>query len=439
MTKSHYTVALVGRPNVGKSTLFNRLTGQRKAITSKVEGTTRDRIYGEVEWAGQYFTLIDTGGFVPRSQDQIVASIRRQIDRALEQADLILFLVDATTGITSIEHELANQLREQAEKILVVVNKVDSNQYESAVHEFWNLGLGEPVPVSAISGRLSGDMLDALIARIPEPSPELIEDPNIINLAVVGMPNVGKSSFVNQILNEEISLVSEIPGTTRDTVNSTFVYFEQKYRLIDTAGLRKRSKIEEEVEYYSLLRTYQAIDTCDVAIVIIDAEKGFTRNDAEILRYVLEQQKGLVIAVNKWDLIEKETNTSHVFTQDIIHRFPELQFYPFVYISVLKRQRLFKPIQLAAEIHLERQKQLKTSELNDYLLPLIENRPPARIKGKFLKVKYIAQVNTAPPVLAFFANDPKLVPENYRRFLEHKIREKWGFTGVPLTLSFRQK
>ena len=433
------SVAIVGRPNVGKSTLFNRLTGQRRAITSKVEGTTRDRIYGQVDWSGSIFTLIDTGGYVPRSQDEINNTVRRQVEVAMEQADWILFLVDASTGITSIEQELANTLREQSERVLVVVNKVDSDKKEVNVHEFWNLGLGEPIPIAATSGRKTGDMLDKLVGRFPGVQSEAPDAPERIELAIVGMPNVGKSSFANAVLNEEVSIVTDIPGTTRDTVHSDFAYYGQKYRLIDTAGLRKRSKIDEEVEYYSLIRTYQAIDTCSVAIVLVDSDKGFSRRDAEIIRYVLDQKKGLVIAVNKWDLVEKTTETAKIFQDDIIYRFPELQFYPFAFISVLKRQRLYKPIQQAAEVFEERGKSLKTSAINDYLLPIIENRPPARIKGKFIRIKYITQVKSAPPVFAFFVNEPSLMPENYRRFLEHKIREKWGFFGVPLTLSFRKK
>ncbi|MBS1272048.1 MAG: GTPase Der [Candidatus Marinimicrobia bacterium] len=433
------TVAIVGRPNVGKSTLFNRLTGQRRAITSGIEGTTRDRIYGMVTWNGHTFSLIDTGGYIPRSEDQINTTVRRQVDVAMEQADWIIFVVDASTGITTIEQELANKLREQTDRVLVVVNKVDSDNQEMAAHEFWNLGLGEPVPISAESGRKTGDMLDELVRRFPEDTAPGIEDPDRIPLAIVGMPNVGKSSFANAILNQEVSIVTDIPGTTRDTVHSDFAYYGQKYRLIDTAGLRKRSKIAEEVEYYSLIRTYQAINNSSVAIVIVDGNKGFSRRDAEILRYVLDKKKGLVIAINKWDLIEKETNTAKIFQDDIIYRFPELQFYPFAFISVLKRQRLYKPIQQAAEVFEERGKSIKTSALNDYLQPIIDSTPPPRVKGKFIRIKYITQVKSAPPVFAFFVNDPSLIPENYRKFLEHKIREKWGFQGVPLTLSFREK
>ncbi|MCF7802988.1 MAG: ribosome biogenesis GTPase Der [Candidatus Marinimicrobia bacterium] len=439
ITESSLTVAVVGRPNVGKSTLFNRLTGQRQAITSKIEGTTRDRIYGNVDWAGHTFTIIDTGGYIPRSDEQIDATVRRQVEVALEQADFILFVVDAATGITSVEQELANELRSQAERVLVVVNKVDSDNQALDVHEFWNLGLGEPIGVSAESGRLTGDLLDRLVERFPEKATRPAKDPDRIPLAIVGMPNVGKSSFTNAILNEEVSIVTDIPGTTRDTVHSDFTYYEQKFRLIDTAGLRKRSKIAEEIEYYSLVRTYQAIDSAAVGIVIVDADKGFSRRDAEIIRYVLDKKKGLVIAVNKWDLIEKETNTAKIFQDDIVYRFPELEFYPFVFISVLHRQRLYKPIKLAAKIYEERGKSIKTSALNDYLQEVIDRTPPPRVKGKFVRIKYVTQVKSAPPVFAFFVNDPSLIPEHYRRFLEHKIREKWSFFGVPLTLSFRQK
>lgn len=433
------TVAIVGRPNVGKSTLFNRLTGERRAITSDSEGTTRDRIYGTVDWAGYPFAVVDTGGYVPRSDDLLESSIRRQVEVAMEQADVILFIVDATTGITTLDQEIADQLRDQAHRVMVVVNKVDSRERIVESHAFWNLGLGEPVPVSAISGHLSGDMLDKLVERFDTTVEPTYQEPDRISLAVVGMPNVGKSSFVNAILNQEVSIVTQMPGTTRDTVHSDFTYYGQKYRLIDTAGLRKRSKIKEEVEYYSLVRTYQAIEQCSVAIVLVDAEKGFSRRDAEIIRFVLDEKKGLVVALNKWDTVEKSSNTAEILRKEIIHRFPELEYYPFAFISVIQRQRLYKPIKQAAEVFGEWHKELTTRELNEYFQPIVDHTPPPRVKGKFLRIKYITQVHTAPPVFAFFTSQPELFPKNYRRFLEHKIREKWGFTGVPLTLSFRQK
>ena len=433
------TVAIVGRPNVGKSTLFNRITGHRRAITSDTEGTTRDRIYGTADWAGYPFSVIDTGGYVPRTEDLLQSSIRRQVEVAMEQADVILFVVDATTGITALDQEIANQLRDETDRVIVAVNKVDSRERMNAIHEFWNLGLGEPVPVSAISGHRSGDFLDKLVERFGSAVQPTYQEPDRISLAVVGMPNVGKSSFVNALLKEEVSIVTHMPGTTRDTVHSDFTYFGRKYRMIDTAGLRKRSKVKEEVEYYSLVRTYQAVEQCSVAIVLVDAEKGFTRGDAEITRYVLDEKKGLVIAFNKWDTVHKTSNTAQEIIRGVTYRFPELEYYPFAFISVLDRQRLYKPVKQAAEVYDERGKEITTRELNEYFQPIIDNTPPPRIKGKFLRIKYITQVKSAPPVFAFFTSQPRLFPENYRRFLEHKIREKWGFTGVPLTLSFRQK
>lgn len=439
MTPSRSTIAIVGRPNVGKSTLFNRLTGKRQAITSKVEGTTRDRIYGIVDWAGNEFALVDTGGYIPGTTQQINAAVRRQVELAMEQADVILLLVDAQTGITTVEQELAVLLREDARRVVVGVNKVDSEKMEMAVHEFWNLGLGEPIPVSAGSGRMVGDLLDHLVEHLPAKIPAGTQDEERIQLAIVGMPNVGKSSFVNAILNQEVSVVTDSPGTTRDTVHSEFTYFGEKYRLIDTAGLRKRSKIREEIEYYSLIRTHQAIDACSVAIVLVDAAAGFTRQDADIIRAVLDSKKGLVIAMNKWDLVEKDSYTAQRYQNEITHRFPELRHYPFAFISVTKRQRLYKPIQFAAEVFAERGKGISTRELNDYFQPILSQTPPPRVKGKFIKIKYITQVKSAPPVFAFFMNNPELIPENYRRFLQNKIREQWGFQGVPLTFSFRQK
>ncbi len=433
------TVAIVGRPNVGKSTLFNRIAGVRKAITSGIEGTTRDRVYGTGDWIGKNFHLIDTGGYVPNSDDLIEATVRRQAEVAMEQADLILFVVDASTGITAIDQDLANQLHDQAERVLVIVNKVDSDNKALDVHEFWNLGLGEPIPISAVTGRLMGDMLDVLVQRLETVRITEEVDEDSVQLAVIGMPNVGKSSFVNAVLKEEMSIVTDIPGTTRDTVHSEFVYFGQKYRLIDTAGLRKRSKVTEEIEYYSTLRTFQAIDNCSVAIVLIDAVKGFTKQDAAIVRDVIDKHKGLVIGVNKWDLIEKTTDTAKFFVDDMIYKYPELKNYPITFISAETRLRLFKPIQQAGEVYEERGRGITTRELNDYFQPIIDRSPPPEVKGKYLKIKYITQVKSAPPVFAFFMNNPKLVPENYRRFLERKIREKWGFFGVPLTLSFREK
>lgn len=433
------TVAIVGRPNVGKSTLFNRITGARKAITSGIEGTTRDRVYGTGDWTGHYFHLIDTGGYVPNSDDLIEATVRRQAEVAIEQADLIVFVADASTGITAIDQDLANQLHDQADRVLVVVNKVDSENKSLDVHEFWNLGLGEPVPISAANGRLMGDMLDKLVERLEAVRiPEAVDE-DVVQLAVIGMPNVGKSSFVNAVLQEEMSIVTNIPGTTRDTVHSEFVYFGQKYRLIDTAGLRKRSKVTEEIEYYSSLRTYQAIDNCSVAIVLIDAVKGFTKQDASIVRDVIDKHKGLVIAVNKWDLLEKTTDTAKHFVDDMVYKYPELQYYPITFVSAETRLRLFKPIQQAGDAYLERGKGIKTRDLNEYFQPIIDRTPPPEVKGKYLKIKYVTQVKSAPPVFAFFMNRPQLIPMNYRRFLERKIREKWGFFGVPLTLSFREK
>lgn len=439
MNPARSTVAIVGRPNVGKSTLFNRLTGQRRAITSGREGTTRDRIYGMVEWAGQEFALVDTGGYVPGSTQQINAAVRRQVEVAMEQADVILLLVDARTGITSVEQELAALLREEARRVIVGVNKVDSEKLDLAVHEFWNLGLGEPVPVAAGSGRMVGDLLDHLVEHLPVKAAAGAEDPERIQLAVVGMPNVGKSSFVNAILNQDVSVVTDIPGTTRDTVHSDFTYFGEKYRMIDTAGLRKRSKIREEIEYYSLIRTHQAINACSVAIVLVDAFAGFSRQDAEIIRTVLDEKKGLVIALNKWDLVEKDSLTAQQYQNEITGRFPELRHYPFAFISVTQRQRLYKPVKLAAEVFTKRGEGIPTRDLNEYFQPILSHTPPPRIKGKFIKIKYVTQVKSAPPVFAFFCNNPDLIPENYRRFLQNKIREKWGFQGVPLTFSFRQK
>lgn len=439
MPKKLPTVAIVGRPNVGKSTLFNRITGVQQAITSKVEGTTRDRVFGKADWNGKYFNLIDTGGYIPRSDDMIEATVRRQAEVAIEQADLIVLVVDAETGITAIDQDLADQLHDQASRTMVVVNKVDSDTKALAVHEFWNLGLGEPVPTSAATGRQTGDMLDALVERLEAAEiPEDVED-NAIQLAVVGMPNVGKSSYVNAVLQEEMSIVTDIPGTTRDTVHSEFAYFNRRYRLIDTAGLRKRSKISEEIEYYSTLRTYQAIDNCSVALLIIDAVKGFTSQDAGIVRDVLDKKKGLVITINKWDLVEKTTDTAKHFVDEIVYRYPELQYYPITFISAKTRLRLFKPIQQIAEVYDERGRSIKTRELNNYFQPIWDHSPPAQIGGKYLKIKYVTQVKSGPPVFALFVNNPRLMPENYRRFLERKIRERWGFTGVPITLSFREK
>lgn len=431
-------VAIVGRPNVGKSTLFNRLTGSRTAIVDDQPGITRDRNYGHVEWNGKQFMLIDTGGYLPVSSAGMDLAIKEQVEIAMSESDVLLFTVDAQTGITEIDQQIAHILRKSSQKVIVVVNKVDDHRNEPDVSEFYNLGLDEPMAVSAMKGRGAGDFLDRVLDILNEHPVKDIEFDGI-KLAIIGKENVGKSSFVNTLLNQNRSIVTDIPGTTRDSLDSMLKYNNREYLLIDTAGLKKKAKIKENVLFYSSLRTFRSIQRADVVMYLVDINDGISRQDVYFLNEATQQRKGVILLLNKWDLIKKDTKTAKEYQLDIEERLGVLKFIPMMFISVKEKQRLYKTIDLATDVYNEKQKQIATSELNNFFGPLIKETTPPAVKGKEIKINYITQIKTNFPLFAFFSNHPNLITENYIRFLENKLRERYGFKGVPVILSFRRK
>ncbi|MEM1043397.1 MAG: ribosome biogenesis GTPase Der [Bacteroidota bacterium] len=430
-------VAIVGRPNVGKSTLFNRLTEQRQAIVHDEPGVTRDRVYGEAEWTGRTFDLVDTGGFVPRSADRFEAAIREQVQIALGEADAVVFVGDVMTGITDLDQEMATVLRRTEKPVFVVANKADSATRRLDAAEFYNLGLGEVYPVSAANGMGTGDFLDDLVAALPEEAEN--EAPDAPRIAFIGRPNVGKSSLTNALLGKERSIVTEISGTTRDSIDVLVEHNGQEVVLVDTAGLRRKARVHENVEFYSALRTERAVQSCDVAVVLLDASLGLEAQDARIVRQADEMKKGIVIAVNKWDLVDKETNTARDVERGIHERLGTLDFVPVVFISALTGQRKEKVLDVALRVAAERAKQVPTARLNEVVEKAVQRHHPPSANGRQVRIKYATQVRTEPPVVAFFSNYPQGVKEAYRRYLENKLREAFGFEGVPLTLSFKQK
>ncbi len=433
-------VAIVGRPNVGKSTLFNRLLGRRQAIVDNRPGATRDRHYGEADWAGKPFSIIDTGGFVPDSADVFEAAIREQARISIEEADVIIFVVDVVEGLHPIDKDIADILRRSSKNVLLAANKTDNAPREADAAVFFALGLGDPLPVSALGGRLIGDFLDRLTEGFPERPGEEEEHPDRLHLAIIGRPNVGKSSLTNAFLGRDRSIVTDLPGTTRDAIDSPLNFRKREIVLIDTAGLRRRSKIRESIEYYSVLRTLRAIGRADVTLLLIDAEAGLTHQDIEVLSEAAEMNKGIVLAVNKWDLIEKDTNTARRYEERIRESVKTFDYVPVLFISALTKQRIHRALETCVAVFDERARHIPTAELNDAILPLIEQTPPpATPVGREVKIKYVTQVRANPPVILFFCNEPKHIPESYRRFLERRLRERFGFAGVPLTLQFRRK
>jgi GTP-binding protein len=430
-------VAIVGRPNVGKSTLFNRLTDSRKAIVDAVAGVTRDRHYGKSEWNGLEFSVIDTGGYVHGSEDVFEGEIRKQVQLAIDEANVILFVVDVTDGITDDDKIVANLLRKGKKKVFLVSNKVDNGDREALSGEFYGLGLGEVFNVSAISGSGTGDLLDAVVDVLDkEAKPEELDIPKF---AIVGRPNVGKSSTVNALLGKVQNIVTPIAGTTRDSINTRYTAFGHDFLLIDTAGIRKKSKVEEDLEFYSVMRSIRAIEDCDVCILLIDATLGMESQDLNIFHLAEKNRKGIVIVVNKWDLVEKDTNSTKEYEEKIRERIAPFRDVPIVFTSALTKQRILKAIEVAEKVNINRTKAIKTRELNDVMLDIIEKHPPSAIKGKYVKIKFINQLPTHAPTFAFYANLPQYITESYIRFLENRLREQFDFNGVPIQLFMRKK
>ena len=433
-------VAIVGRPNVGKSTLFNRLTKTRSAIVSDTAGTTRDRQYGKCDWVGREFSVIDTGGWVVNSDDIFEEAIRRQVLVATEEADLILFLVDVNTGVTDLDEDVAQILRRTKLPVILVVNKADNNEqiYETPV--FYSLGLGDPYPISAATGSGTGDLLDAVIEKLKPGDNEEVDE-SIPRFAVVGRPNAGKSSLINAFIGEDRNIVTEIAGTTRDSIYTRFDKFGFDFYLVDTAGIRRKNKVTEDLEFYSVMRSIRSIEHSDVCILMIDATRGIEAQDMNIFQLIQKNQKSLVVVVNKWDLVtDKDQKVIKTFENAIRERMAPFVDFPIIFASALTKQRIFKVLETAKQVYLNRKAHVGTSKLNEVMLPLIEAYPPPSIKGKYIKIKYCTQLpNTQIPSFVFYANLPQYVKENYRRFLENKIRENWDMHGSPINVFIRQK
>jgi GTPase len=431
-------VAIVGRPNVGKSTLFNRLVGAQVAIVDEESGVTRDRHYGVAEWLGREFTVIDTGGYVNNSGDIFEEEIKKQVIIAIEEADVIMFLVDVTSGITDLDEGVTKILRRSGKKICLVVNKVDNNMQQYDAQIFYKLGLGEIYIISSMSGSGTGELLDKVIEMLP-PEVKREDDSEVPRIAIVGRPNVGKSSLVNVLLDEDRNIVTPIAGTTRDSVHTRFQKFNHDFYLIDTAGVRKKGKVSEDLEFYSVMRAIRSIEDSDVCLLLLDATQGIEAQDLNIFQLIQKNKKGIVILVNKWDLVEKETNTSKDFEERIRERIKPFTDIPILFTSTVTKQRLQKVLDTAAEVAQNRKQKISTSKLNEVMLKVIEEYQPPAIKGKYVKIKFVTQLPTGTPQFAFFCNLPQYVREPYKRYLENRMREIFNFSGVPIQIYFRQK
>ena len=433
-----FLVAIVGRPNVGKSTLFNRLTETKEAITDPTSGTTRDRKYGKAYWTDRQFTVIDTGGWITKSDDTFEEAINAQVEISIEEADLILMMVDVGVGVTDLDLDIANLLRKSGKEVMVVCNKVDTSVHDIGSAEFYSLGIADYIySISANNGYGTGELLDALVDTLPE-KPEEPQD-KLPRLAVVGRPNVGKSTLINTLLGEERNIVTNIAGTTRDSVHTRYNMFGFDFEIIDTAGLRKKKQIEDNLEFYSTVRTIKAIDQSDVCVLLLDAEDGMEKQDLHIFWQVVESYRGVVIVVNKWDKIEKDNNTMAAYEEKVRDRISPFTDVPIIFTSNLKRQRIFKALESALEVHQNRSRKISTSQLNDYLLPIVDCNPPPTYKGKYVRIKYVTQLPSQTPTFAFYCNLPQYIKDPYKRFLENKIREKYDLAGVSVRLFFRKK
>lgn len=433
-------VAIVGRPNVGKSTLFNRLTQTRQAIVNEQAGTTRDRQYGKVEWLTKEFSLVDTGGWVVNSEDVFEEEINKQVKIAIEEADVILFVVDVMNGLTDLDQEVANILRRCRKPVLVVANKADNFEAHIGSAEFYALGLGDPICISAINGSCTGDLLDKILEVMPDDKPMILEE-ELPRIAVVGRPNAGKSSLVNAFIGEERNIVTDIAGTTRDSIYTKYNKFGLNFYLVDTAGIRKKGKVTEDLEYYSVIRSIRAIENADVCVLMLDATRGIESQDLNIFSLIQKNKKGLVVCVNKWDLIEdKSQKVINSYTTAIRERLAPFTDFPIIFISAMTKQRIFKVLETAKQVYENRQRRVSTAKLNETMLPIIENYPPPAWKGKYIKIKYVTQLPAGSiPSFVFFCNLPQWVKDPYKRFLENKIRDNWDFTGTPINIFIREK
>lgn len=432
-------IAIVGRPNVGKSTLFNRLTESSRAIVKEVSGVTRDRLYGRGEWNGIPFSVIDTGGYVHGSDDIFEGEIRKQVQIAIDEANIILFVVDVTTGIVDLDETVANLLRKSKKKVMVVANKVDNTERVGLSSEFWSFGLGEVFDLSAANGSGTGDILDEAVKHFDKEDPTIAEEEGLPRIAVVGKPNVGKSSFINALTGEERNIVTNISGTTRDSINTRFKSFGFDFIMIDTAGIRKKAKVTEDIEYYSVLRSVRTIENSDVCIFMMDATEGIQKQDLTIYYMIEKNHKGVVVLVNKWDLVEKDTMTANEYEKNLREQLAPYNDVPIIFTSTITKQRLHKALEKAMEVYDHRTMKISTSELNDVLLPIIDSNPPPSVKGKYVKIKYIQQLPTHAPAFAFFCNLPQYIPDSYKRFLENRLRQLYNFEGVPVRIYFRRK
>lgn len=431
-------VAIVGRPNVGKSTFFNRLIGQRKAIVDEVAGVTRDRIYGKSDWNGIEFSVIDTGGWITNSDDIFEEEIRKQVEIAIQEADVILFLVDVASGVTDMDEEVAQLLRKSNKRTFLVANKVDNHNRIQDSYEFYKLGLGDPICISSINGSGTGDLLDEVVKSFDKEA-VVEEEEEVPRISIVGRPNVGKSSLINALVGEERNIVTPIAGTTRDAVHARYNKFGHDFIIIDTAGLRKKGKVNEDLEFYSVLRSVRAIENSDVSILMIDATSGIESQDMHIFNLIIRNRKGVVVVINKWDLVEKDNKTTTEYTKAIKERLAPFQDVPIIFTSALTKQRLLKVLEEAMQVYENRKQRIATSKLNEFTQEVVDAYPPPSWKGKFIKIKYATQLPTYAPSFVFFCNLPQYIKEPYKRYIENKLRERFNFTGVPIQIFFRQK
>ena len=431
-------VAIVGRPNVGKSTLFNRLFGERQAIIDDTSGVTRDRIYGECDWNGKNFTIIDTGGFVQHSDDVFETAVRQQVRFAVDEASAIVFMVDVTTGITDLDEQVANLLRRSNKPVYLAVNKVDNHQRMLLANEFYGLGFDNTYFLSSISGSGVGELLDDVV-ELFAPEDKEKEETQLPQIAIIGQPNVGKSTLLNSLLGEERNIVTDIPGTTRDSIHTLYNKFGNQFLLVDTAGIRRKTKVHEDLEFYSVIRAIKSLEECDVCLLMIDARHGVEAQDSNLFRLAIKKHKGILILVNKWDLVEKDTNTLHQYEKALKHKLAPFNDLPILFISAQNKQRIFQVVETAVDVYERRKQKIKTSDLNEFLAEINSKNPPPAYKGRLVKIKYVTQVPKPYPAFAFFCNNPDYIQNNYRQYLENQLRERYNLSGIPISMFFKEK